>query len=98
MFILDISLYIPKWFVENDISIGAGTKGNSIAHVFVHADYKVSIFDLSNSVLMPMINEAIYVLFEGLGGLTEIDDIMKLRMAYPMRPQQLADYIGLDVC
>jgi 3-hydroxybutyryl-CoA dehydrogenase len=47
---------------------------------------------------MPMINEAIYTLFEGVAGAKEIDDIMKLGMSHPMGPLQLADFIGLDTC
>ena len=47
---------------------------------------------------MPMINESIYTLFEGVAGVEEIDTIMKLGMAHPMGPLQLADFIGLDVC
>ena len=47
---------------------------------------------------MPMINEAIYSLYEGVAGVTEIDAVMKLGMAHPMGPLQLADFIGLDVC
>jgi 3-hydroxybutyryl-CoA dehydrogenase len=53
---------------------------------------------VSNRILMPMINEAIYTLFEGVAGVEEIDTIMKLGMAHPMGPLQLADFIGLDVC
>lgn len=53
---------------------------------------------ISNRILMPMINEAIYSLFEGVAGVNEIDEIMKLGMAHPMGPLQLADFIGLDVC
>lgn len=53
---------------------------------------------ISNRILMPMINEAIQALFEGVAGVAEIDTIMKLGMAHPMGPLQLADYIGLDVC
>jgi len=53
---------------------------------------------ISNRILMPMINEAIYALQEGVAGIAEIDQIMKLGMAHPMGPLQLADYIGLDVC
>lgn len=52
----------------------------------------------ANRILMPMINEAIYTLFEGIAGVQEIDTVMKLGMAHPMGPLQLADYIGLDVC
>ena len=47
---------------------------------------------------MPMINEAIYSLYEGVAGVMEIDEVMKLGMAHPMGPLQLADFIGLDVC
>lgn len=53
---------------------------------------------ISNRILMPMINEAICSLEEGVAGVTEIDTIMKLGMAHPMGPLQLADLIGLDVC
>lgn len=53
---------------------------------------------ISNRILMPMINEAILSLQEGIAGVNEIDQIMKLGMAHPMGPLQLADYIGLDVC
>ncbi len=53
---------------------------------------------VANRILMPMINEAIYALFEGVGGVSEIDTVMKLGMAHPMGPLQLADFIGLDVC
>ncbi|HEX3386658.1 MAG TPA: 3-hydroxybutyryl-CoA dehydrogenase [Mucilaginibacter sp.] len=52
----------------------------------------------ANRVLMPMINEAVYTLFEGVAGVQEIDTVMKLGMAHPMGPLQLADFIGLDVC
>ncbi len=53
---------------------------------------------VANRILMPMINEAIFSLFEGVAGVEEIDTIMKLGMAHPMGPLQLADFIGLDVC
>ncbi len=53
---------------------------------------------IANRILMPMINEAIYSLFEGVAGVYEIDTVMKLGMAHPMGPLQLADFIGLDVC
>lgn len=53
---------------------------------------------IANRILMPMINEAICALHEGVGGVEEIDQIMKLGMAHPMGPLQLADFIGLDVC
>jgi 3-hydroxybutyryl-CoA dehydrogenase len=53
---------------------------------------------VANRILMPMINEAIYALHEGVAGVAEIDTVMKLGMAHPMGPLQLADFIGLDVC
>lgn len=53
---------------------------------------------IANRILMPMINEAIYALFEGVGSVTEIDTVMKFAAAHPMGPLQLADFIGLDVC
>jgi 3-hydroxybutyryl-CoA dehydrogenase len=53
---------------------------------------------VANRILMPMINEAIITLFEGVAGVSEIDTVMKLGMAHPMGPLQLADFIGLDVC
>ena len=52
----------------------------------------------ANRILMPMINEAVYTLYEGVAGVEEIDTVMKLGMAHPMGPLQLADFIGLDVC
>lgn len=53
---------------------------------------------VANRILMPMINEAIITLYEGVAGVDEIDTVMKLGMAHPMGPLQLADFIGLDVC
>jgi 3-hydroxybutyryl-CoA dehydrogenase len=53
---------------------------------------------IANRILMPMINEAVYSLYEGVAGVEEIDTVMKLGMAHPMGPLQLADFIGLDVC
>lgn len=53
---------------------------------------------IANRILMPMINEAIYSLYEGVAGIEEIDTVMKLGMAHPMGPLQLADFIGLDIC
>jgi 3-hydroxybutyryl-CoA dehydrogenase len=53
---------------------------------------------IANRILMPMINEAIYSLYEGVAGVYEIDTVMKLGMAHPMGPLQLADFIGLDTC
>ena len=53
---------------------------------------------IANRILMPMLNESIEALFQGVGGVAEIDSIMKLGMAHPMGPLQLADFIGLDTC
>lgn len=53
---------------------------------------------VANRILMPMINEAVYTLYEGVAGVNEIDTVMKLGMAHPMGPLQLADFIGLDIC
>ncbi len=53
---------------------------------------------VANRILMPMINEAIYALYENVAGVQEIDTVMKLGMTHPMGPLQLADFIGLDVC
>jgi 3-hydroxybutyryl-CoA dehydrogenase len=53
---------------------------------------------VANKILMPMINEAIITLSDGVAGVEEIDTVMKLGMAHPMGPLQLADFIGLDVC
>jgi 3-hydroxybutyryl-CoA dehydrogenase len=53
---------------------------------------------VSNRVLLPMINEAIYALYEGVGSVEAIDEVMRLGMNHPMGPLQLADFIGLDVC
>jgi len=53
---------------------------------------------IANRILLPMINEAIYALFEGVGTVEDIDSVMKLGMAHPMGPLTLADFIGLDVC
>ena len=53
---------------------------------------------ISNRILMPMINEAVEALQSGVSGVLEIDSIMKLGMAHPMGPLELADFIGLDVC
>ncbi len=53
---------------------------------------------VANRILMPMINEAVYCLMEGVGGVAEIDGVMKLGMAHPMGPLRLADLIGNDIC
>jgi 3-hydroxybutyryl-CoA dehydrogenase len=52
---------------------------------------------VANRILVPMINEAIYALYEGVAGVEEIDNVMMLGMAHPMGPLQLADFVGLDV-
>jgi 3-hydroxybutyryl-CoA dehydrogenase len=70
------------------------TKGLGKVPVVVN-DYSGFV---SNRILMPMINEAIETLFQGVGGVAEIDTVMKLGMAHPMGPLQLADFIGLDTC
>ena len=53
---------------------------------------------IANRILMPMINEAVFAFFEGVGTVEAIDEVMKLGMAHPMGPLTLADFIGLDVC
>jgi len=53
---------------------------------------------VANRILMPMINEAVETLYNGVAGVYEIDNVMKLGMGHPMGPLQLADFIGLDVC
>jgi 3-hydroxybutyryl-CoA dehydrogenase len=53
---------------------------------------------VANRILMPMLNESIETLYNGVAGVHEIDTVMKLGMAHPMGPLQLADFIGLDVC
>ena len=53
---------------------------------------------VANRILMPMINETVETLYNGVAGVQEIDTVMKLGMAHPMGPLQLADFIGLDVC
>jgi 3-hydroxybutyryl-CoA dehydrogenase len=53
---------------------------------------------VANRILMPMINEAIYVVMEGVASVEAVDTVMKLGMAHPMGPLTLADFIGLDVC
>ena len=64
--------------------------------------YPVEVNDfpgfVANKILIPMINEAIITLHEGVAGVEEIDTVMQLGMAHPMGPLQLADFIGLDVC
>jgi len=76
-----------------DAIVAATTQLNKIP--VVANDYPGFV---ANKILMPMINEAIITLHEGVAGVAEIDTIMKLGMAHPMGPLQLADFIGLDVC
>jgi len=76
---------------------------NSIKEVAAALDkVPVEVHDypgfISNRILMPMINEAIYTLYEGVASAEDIDTVMKLGMAHPMGPLTLADFIGLDVC
>lgn len=72
----------------------------AIAHRLKKSPVEVNDYPgfVANRILMPMINEAIYALYEGVAGVNEIDTVMKLGMAHPMGPLQLADFIGLDVC
>uniref|UniRef100_UPI003741EEBE 3-hydroxyacyl-CoA dehydrogenase family protein n=1 Tax=Agriterribacter humi TaxID=1104781 RepID=UPI003741EEBE len=76
---------------------------NEVVHITQQLDKIPCIVNdypgfIANRILMPMINEAIYSLYEGVAGVEEIDTVMKLGMAHPMGPLQLADFIGLDVC
>ena len=80
---------------------------DEVCHIITEASKKINKIPLevndypgfvANRILMPMINEAIYTLYEGVAGVEEIDGIMKLGMAHPMGPLTLADFIGLDIC
>jgi 3-hydroxybutyryl-CoA dehydrogenase len=76
---------------------------NEVVHITQQLDKIPCIVNdypgfIANRIIMPMINEAIYSLYEGVAGVEEIDTVMKLGMAHPMGPLQLADFIGLDVC
>lgn len=80
---------------------------DEVCHTITEASKKINKIPLevndypgfvANRILMPMINEAIYTLYEGVAGVEEIDGIMKLGMAHPMGPLTLADFIGLDIC
>lgn len=76
---------------------------NEVVHITQQLDKIPCIVNdypgfIANRILMPMINEAIYSLYEGVAGVEEIDTVMKLGMAHPMGPLQLADFIGLDIC
>jgi 3-hydroxybutyryl-CoA dehydrogenase len=72
----------------------------NLAHILEKVPVEVNDYPgfVANRILMPMINEAISALHEGVAGVEEIDTVMKLGMAHPMGPLQLADFIGLDVC
>ena len=76
---------------------------NEVVHITQQLDKIPCIVNdypgfIANRIIIPMINEAIYSLYEGVAGVEEIDTVMKLGMAHPMGPLQLADFIGLDVC
>jgi 3-hydroxybutyryl-CoA dehydrogenase len=89
-----------------EIIRGYNTSEQTVTRIFQLAEkigkIPVEVHDypgfVSNRILMPMINEAIYTLYQGVAGVKEIDTVMKLGMAHPMGPLQLADFIGLDVC
>lgn len=87
---------IRGYATDNSTTDTIMTLSNQLSKVPVEVnDYPGFV---ANRILMPMINEAIYTLFEGVAGVEEIDTVMKLGMAHPMGPLQLADFIGLDVC
>ncbi|MFM7567026.1 MAG: 3-hydroxybutyryl-CoA dehydrogenase [Flavobacteriales bacterium] len=87
---------IRGYSTSDDVTMRIMETSRSLAKVPVEVnDYPGFV---ANRILMPMINEAIYSLFEGVAGVEEIDTVMKLGMAHPMGPLQLADFIGLDVC
>ena len=87
---------INGYATSNEVSITVTDLVRSVGKIpCVVNDYPGFI---ANRILMPMINEAIYSLYEGVANVEEIDTIMKLGMAHPMGPLQLADFIGLDVC
>ena len=87
---------IRGYSTSDDVTMRIMETSRSLAKVPVEVnDYPGFI---ANRILMPRINEAIYSLFEGVAGVEEIDTVMKLGMAHPMGPLQLADFIGLDVC
>jgi len=87
---------INGYKTSREVSDAVTTLSKAIGKVPAEsADYPGFI---ANRILMPMINEAIITLHEGVGGVEEIDTVMKLGMAHPMGPLQLADFIGLDVC
>lgn len=87
---------INGYSTSKEVSDAIGNKSKELGKIPVIVnDYPGFV---ANRILMPMINEAIITLFEGVAGVEEIDTVMKLGMAHPMGPLQLADFIGLDVC
>ncbi len=87
---------IRGYQTSDDVTAGIMEMSRKLDKVPVEAnDYPGFV---SNRILMPMINEAICALHEGVAGVAEIDEVMKLGMAHPMGPLELADFIGLDVC
>lgn len=87
---------INGYSTSNEVSDSIAKKSLELGKVpVVVNDYPGFV---ANRILMPMINEAIITLYEGVAGVEEIDTVMKLGMAHPMGPLQLADFIGLDVC
>ncbi|MBL4657842.1 MAG: 3-hydroxybutyryl-CoA dehydrogenase [Flavobacteriales bacterium] len=88
--------------VINSKSTSASTTASVMEAARTLSKYPVEVNDfpgfVANRILMPMINEAIISLEEGVAGVVEIDDVMKIGMAHPMGPLHLADFIGLDVC
>ena len=87
---------IRGYSTSNDVTEAIMTLSKKLNKVPVEVnDYPGFI---ANRILMPMLNEAFYALYEGVAGVYEIDTVMKLGMAHPMGPLQLADFIGLDVC
>lgn len=87
---------IRGYATSNEVTAEIMELGKALGKVPVEVnDYPGFV---ANRILMPMINEAIYTLYEGVAGVQEIDTVMKLGMAHPMGPLQLADFIGLDVC
>jgi 3-hydroxybutyryl-CoA dehydrogenase len=87
---------IRGYSTSNDVTSVIAELSKKIGKIPVEAnDYPGFV---ANRILMPMINEAVYTLHEGVAGVAEIDEVIKLGMAHPMGPLQLADFIGLDVC
>jgi len=87
---------INGYSTSKEVSEAIGNKSKELGKIPVIVnDYPGFV---ANRILMPMINEAIITLFERVAGVEEIDTVMKLGMAHPMGPLQLADFIGLDVC